>query len=219
MGETLENLLDLYQENPTVKSLVELLNLGGFPIGSVIDGLLGKYITEYKEKKIKIFFQQNTGEAVLSPDVIENQEFLHAYFSTVNYVLRTRSDEKIERFAKILKHLYKGEINIDQFEDYTAIFNELTDREFAILMIKFKYEEKFADKDEVFRMKNMSSYWDDFKLEVCNKIGITTEELNPMLLRIQRTGCYRKPDNYLGASSDQCGLTTELFNRIYQMVK
>jgi hypothetical protein len=137
----------------------------------------------------------------------------------VNYVIRTRSDEKIKNFAKILKKICIGTIDINEFEDYTAIFNELSDREFAILAIKYQYEQNYVSKaSEMNPYLLTMSYWEDFKKDVCAKVKMTEEELDPMLVRIQRTGCYSKFVGYTEDGPNERGDTTALFKRIRSLI-
>lgn len=212
-------LYESYKDNPVIKSLIQALNLAGIPIGPVADSFITTRVSNLKTLRLKCFFDElNTGDTQLTEKVIEQDDFLHAYFSTINYVIRTRSDEKINCFARILKKLESGKININEFEDYTAIFNELSEREFAILAIKSQYEQNYSMTQGMNPYQLTASYWDSFKNEVCLKIGLPEEELDPMLIRIQRTGCYNKFKGYLEDGPNERGDTTEIFRRIKELI-
>jgi len=216
----LTTLYDSYDNQPIIKSLIQLIEVNGVPIGSLIDTSLGKYVSNLKSNRLKSFFDElNTGEIELTDDIIEQNEFLNAYFSTVNYIIRTRSDEKIKCFARILKKLNNGNIDINEFEDFTSIFNELSEREFAILVIKYQFEQNnLKNAKDLNPAQLTESYWDDFKNEVCLKIGLPEKELDPMLVRLQRTGCYNKHKGYWEDGPNEQGDTTELFKRIYELI-
>ncbi len=167
----IEVLYDQYENDPGIRMFVEALSIGiGIPINTVVDSFIGKKVKEMNASRLKCFFDElNSGDIELDEALIENQEFLHSYFSVVNYVARSKNDEKAIRFARIIKNLYNKKIDVNQFEDYTSIFDELTDREFAILSIKHKYE-RYAIPDEAIigldKPRNpfmkTSEYWGDF---------------------------------------------------------
>ena len=213
-------LYESYNKNPIIKSLIQALNLSGIPIGPVIDSFVTTRVNNIKANRLKCFFDElNSGETQLTEENIDQNDFLHAYFSTINFVIRTRSDDKIRNFAKILKKLETGNIDINEFEDFTAIFNELSEREFAILAIKSQFEQKYQGKNpEMNPYQLTASYWNDFKNEVCSKTGLREEDLDPMLVRIQRTGCYNKFIGYLEDGPNQRGDTTEIFKRIKVLI-
>ena len=217
-------LYEAYEKNPVIKGLIQALSFSGVPIGSMIDSSLGSYVNKIKAERLRTFFDElNRGDIVLTEKQIESNDFIHAYLETVSYVLRTKSDEKIKRFAKILKRVYSEEITYDDFEDYTAIFNDLSDREFAILSIKYKYEQKnISNPKQLSTMVLVDSYWGDFKLEISEKLNIKESEINSFLIRIQRTGCYLKPIKgimFAGDDQDEQGITSEIFKKIMILIE
>lgn len=203
-----------------LKGLIQTLSVYGIPVGSMIDSTLGAFVNKMKEERLKTFFDElNQGDIILTEEQIKSNDFLNAYFDTVSYVLRTKSDEKIKKFALILKKVYSGELKIDDFDDYNDAFNDLTDREFAILSIKYKYEEQYISNPENLNEFQLTSqYWNDFKKEISKKLSIKEEEINAFMLRIQRTGCYAKHQGYWDESNEEIGNTTEFFKTIMQVI-
>jgi hypothetical protein len=220
LSTSLTTLYESYERNPLIKSLIHLLGVSGVPIGSLVDTSLAVYVNKLKSNRLKCFFDElDSGKIALTDDIIEQNDFLSAYFSIVNYVIRTRSDEKIRCFARILKNYNLGSFNINDFDDYTSIFNELSEREFFILVIKYHYEIKNkvnANKLNPAQLTN--TYWDNFKNEVCSKIGLPENELDPLLIRLQRTGCYIKHTGYWDDGPNAKGDTTDLFKKIYELI-
>jgi hypothetical protein len=220
LDNTLTTLYDSYGNQPIIKSLLQLIDVNGIPIGSFIDTSLGTYVYNLKSNRLKCFFDElNTGQIELTDDIIEQNDFLCAYFSTINYIIRTRSDEKIKCFARILKNLSARSIHINEFEDYTSIFNELSEREFAILVIKYQYEQKNEKNPQSLNPLQLTdSYWEDFKNEVCLKVGLPEKEFKAMLVRLHRTGCYNTYKGFLQDDPTEMGDTTELFKRLYELI-
>jgi len=213
-------LYDSYEKQPIIKSLIQILSVNGLPVGSVVDTSLGVYVNNLKLNRLKCFFDElNSGNVELTDDLIEQNAFLSAYFSTVHYIVRTRSDEKMRNFARILKKMNDKTINIDEFEDYTSIFNELSEREFVILTVKYKYEQGLKENINNLNPAELTdSYWLEFKNEVCIKTGLSEKEFDPMLVRLQRTGCYNKHKGYWDDSPNEKGDTTELFKNLYNLI-
>lgn len=224
----IEILNDQYKNQPEVKLFVEAIAIySGFPLATIIDTFVGNKAKELALSRMRSFYDElNNGEVKLDETIIENNDFLHSYFAVVNYVIRSKSDEKASRFAKIIKSLYKKDVTLDQFEDYTSIFNELTEREFTILCIKREYERNITPNLAIFNLDKprnsfqiTSEYWDKFVKEVTQKLNIEKPELEAFLFRLQRTGCYMLHTGYYDIKNDGCGDTTIIFQKIYDIVK
>ena len=197
-------------EHPLTRTIIQTSTCVGIPFGLALDNFLTK---KKKEKQIAFFDTLNDGSTVLTEDIINDDNFLHAFFATLNYVVRQRSNAKIEGFTKILKELATKKIEINRFEDYTAIFDELSEREFAILSIKYDFEQRFRKPNE-----SAGNYWQEFKDEVLNKVDITEGELEPLLSRAQRTGCFQEEKLFWQDDGNLYGNTTEIFKVIRDII-
>ncbi|MDI9866323.1 hypothetical protein QM480_18430 [Flectobacillus sp. DC10W] len=176
MNELQKNWLEPVEElynSPELKFLIGGLGIM-IPFVSVADSVIGASINKLKQKRLKTFFDElNQGDIVLTEEQIKSDDFLNAYFETANYVLRTKSDEKIKRFALILKRVYSNDLTIEDFDDYIKVFDDLTDREFAILNVKYRFEqENVANPNGLNPFQLSESYWANFKNEVANKLNI-----------------------------------------------
>ena len=197
---------------------------------SNVDLLLDGIVKKMKARRYKILFDAiKAGEIELSENIIESDDFLSSFFTTIEYVDRTRSDEKIKRFAKIFIQIAEKKITYNEFEDYTSIFNELTDREFAILCIKYNHEQRFLPEVgetefksnyNVLNPKQVTDlYWNDFKAEAILATNIDPNEFSPMLERLQRTGCYLVHKGYYDSGKEADGDTTSIFKKLYGLIK
>lgn len=214
-------LHEFYESKPVLKALIQTLTYKDLPVGAAGDTVLSTYVNNLKAEKLRTFFEQlDNGDIELTEDLIANHDFLHAYFATVDYVLSNRSKLKIKAFAEILKSLYRDDISIDEFEDYAKIFDELTEREFIILSVKHEFEKHAASiQNDWNPAQRTSSYWKDFKQEVKSKLNVDADELNAMLLRLQRTGCYMKHKGYWDESHEEEGDTTAILQTIINAIK
>lgn len=220
-------LHESYEKNPFVRTLLQALNIPGV---SQADAVISTYINNLKAEKLRLFFDElNNGTSELTENIIESNDFLHSYFSTVNYVIRTRSDEKVKRFAHILKSLAHQKINADEFDDYIAILDELSEREFTILALKYNYELKFLPEigETEYRSNGViqnpkqitNLYWKGFIEEIINKLNLDEVEISSMLIRLQRTGCYIAHTGYYDSKNDSDGNTTALFKKLYFIIQ
>ncbi len=224
----IELLYNEYENDSGVKLFIEALSIGsGIPITTVINTLVGNKVKQMTESRLKSFFDElNSGEIELNETLIENQDFLHSYFAVLNYVARSKSDDKSTRFARIIKNLYQNNISLNQFEDYTSIFDELSEREFAILCIKYDFEKKATPDEAIIGLdkprnpfQKTREYWAAFTKDVECKVGIELYELTAILLRLQRTGCYVIHAGYSDIKPDGCGDTTVIFHKIFEIIK
>ena len=220
----IETLYDQYQNEPGVRLFVEAISAStGFPVGAVIDTFVGTRVKEIAASRLRSFYNElNNGDIILNENLIENDDFLCSYFAVVNYVTRSKSDEKAKRFAKIIKGLYKKDFNINQFEDYTSIFNQLSEREFIILCLKLEFEENqnhiLEDLKPLDPYQKTNPYWSKFVAKIQESLNIENEELSSLLIRLERTGCYKIHfGHYEG--EDGIGDTTVIFKKLYEIVK
>lgn len=178
-----------YEDHPAIRALAQLL-----PGVAAADAGLTKYFENMREKRVREFFDELAeGKHQLSSDLIENQDFLHAYFATVRAVINTRKREKIRLFAKLFKNYTSGEgaYSIDEYEEFLSILDDLGSREFQILMILDHFEKKTPRTDKENPAEWTNIFWEDFEKTVVSELGISEEELSGMLLRLVRTGLYQ----------------------------
>lgn len=214
-------LNELYEAKPILKALIQSITYKDLPIGAAVDTIFGTSVNRLKAERLRTFFEQlDNGDIELTEELITDNDFLHSYFVTINYVLKNRSELKIKAFAEILKSLYRDDIDINEFEDYGQIFDELTEREFIILSVKYEFEKHAASiEDDLNPLQRTSTYWQDFKSEIKVKLNLEGEDLNSMLLRLQRTGCYKKHQGYWNDSHEEIGDTTAILQTIIGVIK
>jgi len=214
-------LNELYEAKPILKALIQSITYKDLPIGAAVDTIFGTSVNRLKAERLRTFFEQlDNGDIELTEELITDNDFLHSYFVTINYVLKNRSELKIKAFAEILNSLYRDDIDINEFEDYGQIFDELTEREFIILSVKYEFEKHAASiEDDLNPLQRTSTYWQDFKSEIKVKLNLEGEDLNSMLLRLQRTGCYKKHQGYWNDSHEEIGDTTAILQTIIGVIK
>lgn len=160
----------------------------------------------------------------LPPNLIEQESFLHAWFSISRAALRQRHDEKIERFAWLLLNGARyGLLYEDAFDEYINILEDLSLRELHLLILRQESEQNFMvsgtrsnpddDPDTAFRRDGMT----EFVERAERQLGIPPDQLGPILVRIQRTGLYRLANVY-GDNDGRSGMLTPLFDEFVQWI-
>lgn len=212
----LQGLIDNYNQ-PAIKGLIQ--SLASFcPPLAIGDAMMNSYLNENKERKLRIIFDTlNDGSYTLSEADIYNNDFLFAYFSTVNYVMRSRTDDKAKRFSEMLKGVYSNNISVDEFEDLCFVLEQLTDKEFAALSIKLKFEKKYLnlEKKEIDPIKD---YWEEYVNSVCSELNLEKERTFMLLEASVRKGCFKINDLW-GGNQNHWGSTTPLFQMLCSVLK
>lgn len=219
VNSIVENLLNLYGENPVLRSLILLT----FPMfGSVVDvNLMTKYQNVVKERLETLLDELEKGKIELTPELIESEDFIHCWIKTSEVVRRTRQREKIRMFARLFKSSALSSLlsSVDEYEEYIEILDELSYRELTILSILYKYESEFplsAKENSYSRAKRI---WKDFVNELVHdkRLCIQEEEIHSILTRISRTGCY-EPIIGIGTSGET-GKLTPIYYRLIKLIE
>ena len=187
----LEKLGKRYVNNPTIRILLQLIPHG---IGSAIDVAFTTKINNLREARFRAFFDELSNQnTILTKEMIANSDFLHAYYSTLKAALNTRRKEKIRLFARLFSNYYNDECfeNPDDYEEALSIIDDLSYREFQILLIINKHEKSNPKKEDQNTLQRIIAYWNDLLKDIEVITGIPNNEINSNLTRLNRTGLYQ----------------------------
>jgi hypothetical protein len=205
-----------YQRYPVLRGLIQLIPFG---IGSGIDAALLTRLQNISEERTKAFFDELAeGNIVLKPELLESEDFLHCFFATAKAALNTRRREKIKFFAKLLKAstLPDAFSNTDEYEEYLWILDELSFRELSILFILDNYESQFPKIAEENDLQRANRFWDRFTTELIEKLSVPKDEIDAILTRLNRTGCY---ETFVGGYFDYTGGKGKLTSTYFRLKK
>ena len=209
--------VEKYNSNPILRGLIQLVPLG---IGSAIDVSLTTKLANIKNKRIETFFdtllKNNLNE---DSKLLESEDFLHKYFLTVDLALKTRQEEKIKMFAKMLSNSFDKN-DVDEYEDYLHILNELSYRELYILIeLDNSHNENFKKFPQDNKLQLTERYWNEFYKKIINKFKISEGEINSLLVRLSRSGCYQLlAGEYISPRIGQ-GTVTEVWNKLKSKIQ
>jgi hypothetical protein len=212
-----ENLLREYNENSILRGLIQII-----PYASMIDTVLTSAYNNILVERSRTFFEElGAGNIELTQEIIESEDFLHAYFATYKAAIYSKQREKIRFLARLLKNgLTTSLLNkADEYDDYLQILDELSIREITILFILSEYEKKNPIKDNETEVNRTSRYWSDFIKETTNLLHINENELKGILSRISRSGCFVEITgtfwNYTGGQ----GLLTDVYYKLMDLIE
>jgi hypothetical protein len=217
--ETLEKLTSYYERNPVIRGLIQLIPFG---IGSGIDVALVTIVQNIRADRAKTFFDQlEANDTELSPELLKSEDFLHCYFATVNAALNTKRREKIRMFAQLLSSSVSTNLfnNSDEYEEYLSILDELTFRELVMLNILHRHEEATPFNQNENDLQRANRFWEQFIREVETELRIPQNEIDSLLTRLNRTGCY---ETFTGSYLDYTGgkgKLTPLYFRLKSLVE
>lgn len=214
--ENLINATDkLHTKNPIVRSLMQLL-----PITSAIDAFLATKIENIKRDRLWTFFEElDKGELELTEELIETEDFLHAFFATVNAAFNTRRREKIKMFARLLKSYGESELVCDEYEDYLRILDDLSIREIRLLCLLADYEQNENHGPELIKSIDTHRFWQDFLEKAHQQLDIEKDEIECILASLSRTGCFRVFGLTYSDQLEFSGRLTRTFYKLKELVK
>jgi hypothetical protein len=213
-----ELLLLRYEDNQVIRALVQLVPFGA---GGALDVLLVGTLDDIRRERSAAFFDELATEgALISATDIQSEDFLHKYFTTVKAALNTRRREKIVMFAKLLKSSTADDFvsDVDVYEDFLTILDELTFRELKALSILDEYS-KLPKSDDHNDLQWTTTFWDDFEVRVGRELDLPSEEVPDFMNRIVRTGCY---EMFTGGYMDYTGgkgKLTPTFRRLQSLLQ
>ncbi len=209
--DTKSRITDLairYEHNPVIRTLIQLVPFG---IGSAVDTAIATTIDKIREKRARAFFDElDKHDLVLTEEQINTEDFLHAYFATMKMALNTRRQKKIRLFTRLFANYIQERSfdNVDDYEDMLTVLDDLSYREFQILLILNRFEKRYLPQKDQNPAQWIGQFWDEFLSSVESEIGIPIDQIPGILARLNRTGLYKTiTGTYFDYSGDQGHLT------------
>ena len=216
-----EELVDRY-DKVGIRTLIQLLPFG---IGSAIDAMMSKVIVENQRLRVREFFDVlNSGTTEITPEMIQDDQFLHCYFATIRAAIYTKRIEKVRWLAKLLESAISLPVEDRTGDDYDyllKILDDLTHDEIQLLL-RIRAEEikhRGGTWTPTMTPRGNKAFWLDFRRQLAADLNISESKLDQRLVRIERTGCIwltRPGGNELGP---QYAVTTETFKELVEFAK
>lgn len=207
----------IFTNSPNLRAILQLDPTG---IGSAYDVMLSHKISEMRSARFRTLMDElSKGDRELTPELVDNEDFLHAFFCAAKAALNSNREEKIRLFGRLLLNAAKtNSLTTDTFEEFVSILDDLSLREFQILLMLQNYEKQTKRREEQNALQFSSSFWDSFEEAIEKELGIKKPEIPSMLTRLSRTGLYESfTGSYLGYEGGK-GKTTPLFKKFVQWI-
>lgn len=212
-----ESATEIYSQSALLRA-----EICGIPfIGSSIDVLIGTRGQNIIQRRILSFIDKLKSEVAtleenkIDKEYLTNEEFFDLIFRAFEYSSRTKDDDKIELYAKILR----GAVNLDNRdeyypEEYLEVIKELTPFELKIARAIYEQQNDQPNEGENELQWARRKGWDNLHV-AC---GVSQEELRFLLLRIERTGLIKE---LTGGYYDYTGgvyVITDMFRGIMKFI-
>lgn len=180
----LEKLHLAYENDPGIQAIINV-----FPFLEFFKPFVSTRVKEIRSKRTETLFDElSKGKIELTQDIINSEDFIHKFFIVYRASINTRRKEKIRFFARLLKSsiINEEEIDIDIFEDYSKILQDLSFREITALTLLDSYYPNTIKVD----LSRTQKFWDDYEKNLQKKININKDTIGSFMSRLSRSGCY-----------------------------
>lgn len=185
------------------------------PISGMIAVEAQGQLNRIKERRLTTFLERLESKiSGIESEKLGKDEFVHAFFKAASVSLKTHQQEKIALFADLLAGFAKGDLEaeLDDYEMFLSILEDLSPIEFKVLLILDKYERTApVDAPDSLRRTTQlaEQFWLPFVDEVTAQTGLPMDRLPSTLVRIARTGLYQTWPNSSSKGFEYRGLLVD----------
>lgn len=206
-----------YADKPALRALLQLI-----PGWGAADSLLQYRVDQIRAARLRAFFDElAVGRIQLSDELVQSEDFLHAFFATIRAALSTRRRDKIRLFSRLLDNSFSpaGRVGSDEYEELLGVLEALSLREFSVLRLLHRFEIEHPRTDNQNELQNVLTYWELFHECAIREYGIEPETFASFMSKLERTGLYlRITGSYLNYEGDK-GRTTPLLERLFGLIE
>jgi hypothetical protein len=220
--QSAEKFSEHYSENPVTALLLTGLSII-VPQIALGKEAIDRAVTKIQKERFQILIDELAkGEKVITPELVETEEFIHSFVIVYRATMNTFQREKIRRFARILlTAIEKDELASDKFEEYVKLLNDLSERELTILNTLYKLENKLGvdDSGTESNSQNVKQARTDLEGILTSQNILLIEELPSMLYRLAGTGLYILSQGMIFGYSNGLGITSPVFKDFSEWIK
>ena len=223
-----DKLIEKY-DNKAIRTLIQLVPFG---IGSALDVAITETIEDIRIKRTQIFFDElSKGNIELTNEAINNEEFLHSYFSTRKAAANTYRKEKIETFARLFKNsIIENKVEeTEEYEDYLKIVEQLSYKDMQLLIevknFEIAYPDKRAKEQNVGFVEPMDVLpnWHEEMFEIMARVNLSEPDFKLKLYRLQSMGLFErsiavKNEYSVIGNPDFVGRLTPIANKLFELI-
>lgn len=222
----LQGLIERYDSQPVSQALIRLtlasidtvVPLLGTAAGLALDTTAKKILGD----RGQCFFDElGRGDFLRSEGLLTNEDFVHCYSATIRRALNTRRQEKIRMFARLLKTPLTDEggiEDVDEYEYFLEILDELNHREFQALKILDSFGDRRQQHQPIDLMWT-KTIWKDFEQALIEKLGMPQGATGDFMHRLSRTACYIEFSGSYWDYQGGMGRLTPTYRRLMEFVR
>jgi hypothetical protein len=219
--------MDIYVHNPVIRALANLLKLGESALqipqvmASLDEMLVVVFENAEKRRLRNLLDELCKGERYLTEELVQQEEFLYAFYAVARATALTYQKEKIQLFARLLINACRHKmLDSNEFEENLKILDELSAHEFKLLLLFREHENQLKEKVRTQPGDHSKLQWDALAAEAESHLGIPSEHLGSTLTRLARTGLYQPLFGVSFAGNDTLGsgATTPRLNEFLKWV-
>lgn len=208
---------DKYTIAPWIRALSQIN-----PLTAIPETYITAKADEKRKQREKIFFDELAkGKLSINQKTLEQSDLLRKIEVAMRATYRTQREEKI----KMLAHLLLGSeddsalSDIDEFEYYLTIVDELNYRELVLLSVLDRYYQELRKRDfktDGELAKAVGEIWPEFLIEAATELSISEFEVENMLQRLASSGCF---EPFRGFGSPTGGILSHTYDRIREIIR
>ena len=108
--------------------------------------------------------------------------------------------------------------SLDEYEELLEVVDGLSYRQFVALRRLSEYENEFSNVSAEKDKHHMELYWDKYRSEITNTLGIAEADFESFMTRLESSGLYARQIGGWGANPS-LGNTTGVFRKLIDLVE
>ena len=222
----MKSLIERYDRQPVVQALIKLTLAGTDAVVPGLGAVAGIALESTAKKLVsergRCFFDELVREDFLgSGELLENEAFIHCFSATILRALQTHRHEKIRMFARLLKMPLSGGgvfKDVDDYEYYLEILDDLNHREFQALRILDSFGSR-RRRDQPIDLMWTKTIWKDFEQALTEQLGVPQGATGEFMHRLSRTACFLEFSGTTWDYAGGMGKLTPTYRRLMECVQ
>lgn len=178
-----EKAIDKIVKNLVAQTIFDIIPFAGPIFKNTYDAI--------RAKRLRTFRDELRHSGILD-EHMNDDDLVHAAYCTIEATLRTREDEKIRMYARILQYAYDDEAfrKHNHTEEVVKIIMELSIEEILLLRMLEKVERKFSTTPMLNPRENARNKMQELSFLFGEQYGsMTRQAMMAKFIRLNRTGC------------------------------
>ena len=223
IGQRADRVRDTYDRMPA-RALVSLS-----PFASAVQEMMISTLTNLSQEGSRVFWEEfERGGIQVTDKIAESDKFVHCFRITAEATRRAFRHAKIRMLARLLRSgLTEGGFSdVDEYERYLGILDELTYDEIRLLALLDTFESSYGSNVTTSLRRNaIQEYWGKFKAKALDELKIPEREIDNWMTRLGRTGCFQGiPDtkeyrDFEDPIANVTGYLTDVYRRLRDKVE